>query len=238
MCDQYANRTHTSARHRRLIGLTSTAGAFLAFGMSPLPAAPAQADPMIDWIVDLFDPASWSWLGAESTAAATDPTTADWFDTWFYAPLHQAGQDWLASQSGIEISTWVNNTFGNGQLLIGNGADGIDGGTNEQAMGGAGGLWFGDGGDGGTAVGGWGGNGGDAGFFGNGGDGGHGGGFGSGDYPGDGGDGGSGGTYMGHGGSGGDGGSGAAGWGGGYGGDGGNAVAWLFGNGGAGGHGG
>ncbi len=182
----------------RLTGLGSAAGAVLAFGLAPVGSAPAQADPF-DWIVDLFDPASWSWLSVENNAdldladwtgwlsslgdptdhglspAAADPnpTLAELFDTWIYTPIHDAGQAWLATPSGIETSTWINTLFGNGQLLIGNGADGISGGTNEQAMGGDGGLWFGDGGHGGTSGGGWGGNGGNAGFFGNGGAGGY-----------------------------------------------------------------
>jgi len=148
MSGQYAKGIHATARHRRLIGLSSTVGAFLALGMSPLAGAPAQADPLSDWIVDLFDPADWSWLGVDGnagldgadwsgflahTAAASSPTTAEWFDTWIYEPLHQAGQDWLATQSGIEISTWINTTFGNGHYLIGDGPAPGGEGTMEMA---------------------------------------------------------------------------------------------------------
>ena len=51
------------ARLGRAVGATSAAGAFLAFGMTPLTAAPASAD--FDFLGDLF---SWIEPSAANTA--------------------------------------------------------------------------------------------------------------------------------------------------------------------------
>ena len=75
---------------------------------------------------------------------------------YIYDPAQTWHQDWIAGTTFLGNLTvqWDNalNGFwgdiGGQGMLIGNGADGIDGGTLAEANGGAGGLWFGDGGDG------------------------------------------------------------------------------------------
>lgn len=220
-----STRQARSRRRNRAVGTVASVGAFLTFGV--MPSAPAQADEF-DWIADVFDmsawvddggasdavnwfdSASWSLDGLAGSAAADDFTT--WAETWIYQPFHTMMQNWMQTDFGIVFRYVLNESFGNGQILIGNGADGYSGGTLEEAAGQPGGLWFGDGGDGGTAASGVGGAGGAA-YFGNGGAGGDGT---------DGAAGGSGGSvaYIGIGGAGGAGGAG------GPGGDGG----WLFGS--------
>ncbi|WP_163769684.1 hypothetical protein [Mycolicibacter terrae] len=51
----------------------------------------------------------------------------DWFGSLFYTPLHDLGQQFILSPFGAEVSSFV-NMFGFGQVLIGNGVDGVDGG--------------------------------------------------------------------------------------------------------------
>ncbi|WP_424385774.1 PGRS repeat-containing protein, partial [Mycolicibacter algericus] len=231
-----------------MAGAASSVGAFLAFGMAPLAAAPAaHADVDFD-LGDLFGDLLSSWSSTDVGDAtstwdlgalfgAADPgSAADMFswtgimDQWFYEPMHNLTQLWITSPFGESINGMINDW--SGLYLIGNGVDG----TEASPDGGDGGLWFGDGGAGwdsdeaGVA----GGNGGDAlGWLGNGGDGGAGGAGAAG------GDGGASGWFMGNGGDGGAGGAAtAAGGSGGAGGDGGASAAWFFGNGGAGGIGG
>ncbi|WP_046302526.1 PGRS repeat-containing protein, partial [Mycobacterium sp. UM_Kg27] len=146
----------------------------------------------------LFDQGAWepllSNLGLSFDASVADlpgPAAADdWFGSLFYTPLHDLGQAWILSPFGEQVNSFI-NLFGFGQILIGNGADGIDGGTLAEAAGGSGGLWFGDGGAAGTSADGVGGVGGSAGMFGDGGAGG------AGIDGGDGGAGGAGGWWMG-----------------------------------------
>ncbi|MGH3560530.1 MAG: hypothetical protein ACRDTN_01655, partial [Mycobacterium sp.] len=66
-------------RHSRgVLGAGAAAGAFLAFGMTPLATAPqAQADEL-DWITDLFDPSSWFGAGSVDPSAGVD--LGNWFD--------------------------------------------------------------------------------------------------------------------------------------------------------------
>ncbi|MGV0750960.1 hypothetical protein ABQF29_22560, partial [Mycolicibacter minnesotensis] len=169
----------------------SAVGAFLAFGLSPLSSAPVAHADELDWVVDLvgsdlagalgdlsqasswetlFDQASWEpllsnvGLSFDASLAGVPGSAAadDWFGSLFYDPWHDLGQAWINSSFGSAVNDFI-NIFGFGQILIGNGADGIDGGTLAQAAGGAGGLWFGDGGAGGTSADGIGGVGGSAG---------------------------------------------------------------------------
>lgn len=213
-----------SRRRNRAVGTVASVGAFLTFGVMPL--APAQADEF-DWIADVFDmsawvddgaasdavnwfdPASWDPDGLLGSAVSTSDASDDldsWLDPWIYLLKMIQADFWIV------FSHYLNEWFGNGQLVIGDGADGIDGGTLAAAAGQPGGLWWGDGGDGGTSASGAGGAGGAA-YFGNGGAGGEGI---------DGADGGPGGSvaYGGNGGDGGDGGVGGAG----------GAGGWLYGD--------
>jgi endoglycosylceramidase len=205
----------------------SAAGAFLAFGLSPLTAPQASADGF-DWILDpiinslsSLDPTLGADLGslaasvdpsfalenaataaalAEPATAAGSATSADLAGSYAFAPLETAEQAWIASPTGEQVDNFLNTTFG--EFLIGNGAPG----TEADPTGGAGGLLFGDGGAGwsSTEAGVAGGNGGDAGLLGDGGLGGAGG------AGADGGDGGGGGSLIGIGGDGGNAGEGTA----------------------------
>ncbi|MGB6146598.1 PGRS repeat-containing protein, partial [Mycolicibacter algericus] len=208
---------NTGSRYRkRVAGATSSVGAFLAFGMAPLAAAPAaHAD--VDFLGDLLGDLVSSWTVADpGDAAATwdldalfgaaGPGSAaddpfSWtaiMDQWFYQPLHAGVQAWITSDFGEMVNNSINGMFG--LYLIGNGVDG----TALNPDGGDGGLLFGDGGAGwdSDAAGVDGGDGGDAlGILGNGGAGGDGG------AGADGGAGGAGSWWMGHGGAGGAGGA-------------------------------
>ena len=235
----------------RLIGWSVSAGAVLAFGMTPLASAPtahadgldAIIDPIINSLASL-DPvlgADWtSWVANldsaldaaltvdPSSAAATTTDFAEMYAQSVYEPIHTFDQQWIEGTSffgpgTVTFDDNINSLFG--VLLIGNGTDGIEGAPDGTA----GGLWFGDGGDGwnSTLTGIDGGDGGAA-YMGDGGIGGMGG------LGADGGDGGA--TAMGIGGDGGMGGLGrftnsVAGFGG-NGGDGGDITGYLFGIGG------
>ncbi|MGB3894067.1 MAG: PGRS repeat-containing protein, partial [Mycolicibacter sinensis] len=182
---------NSGSRYRkRVVGAASAVGAFLAFGMAPLAAAPtAHADVDFDlgdvfgdlfssWTsTDLGDGATWD-LGALFGAADPGSAAGDPFswtgimDQWFYEPLHTMTQLWITSSFGQSIDGMINDW--SGMYLIGNGIAG----TEDSPDGGDGGLWFGDGGAGwdSTEAGVVGGNGGSAlGWLGNGGDGGAGG---------------------------------------------------------------
>src|SRR5580704_12865741 len=127
-------------------------------------------------------------LPAADAAQVSDLTQL--INTEFYQPAEQAGQAWINSSTGEAFDNSLNTFWqdiGGQGILIGNGADGVGGGslaeatggagaTDAAGQGGAGGLaYFGDGGDGGAgADGGAGGAGGDTGL-GIGGDGGTGG---------------------------------------------------------------
>ena len=96
---------------------------------------------------------------AATTASLSDSATA--FDTDIYAPLYTALQAWITSSFGEEVDNSINSLFG--VDLIGDGANGVAGGTLADATGGAGGVLFGDGGSGATDAAGVGGDGGAAG---------------------------------------------------------------------------
>src|ERR1700759_5231430 len=108
---------------------------------------------------------------AEGAAESSD--SAAGFVATFLQAIHTAEQNWINSPLGESIDNTINKDFG--VYLIGNGANGVGGGTLAAATGGNGGLLFGDGGSGATDAAGQGGDGGDAGLFCNGGGGGAGG---------------------------------------------------------------
>lgn len=246
-------------RNRRVAGLGTAVGAFLAFGVTPLASAPVASAEGFGDVFDLavapfvdattgaldwdavfspaawdafFDPAHWDDVlagAAVGSASFVLPDPTTLMDNWVYTPLY-AGIDWLVNSSWLAPIVDGANHVSEALGLGQMLGDGAAG-TAESAAGGAGGWLFGDGGAGwdNTEVNGVGGAGGAAGFFGNGGAGGAGG------EGGAGGVGGTGGWYMGVGGAGGDGGDGLNG---GVGGAGGAGIGWMLGIGGAGGDGG
>ena len=212
------------ARHQSIqaVGLVATAGAFFAFGMTPLVSAPTAnadefdviLDPILNSLASIdpglatdvstlassFDPASAADSTASAVSAAGTPDFSELFNQYVYTPTHTALEDWINSNLGQHVDGLINSAAGS--YVIGNGAPG----TEADPTGGAGGSLFGDGGAGwnSTESGVAGGNGGAAGIVGNGGVGGDGG------AGADGGDGGAGGSFMGDGGVGGNAGAGSA----------------------------
>ena len=201
---------------RRALGLGVTAGAFFAFGLSPLVTAPAAnadeleviLDPIINSLAGI-DPTLGADLGALATSfdptfaadsAASAPDFSDLFNQFVYAPTHTALEAWIGSDVGKQVDGFINSVTDS--YAIGNGAPG----TDLDPNGGAAGWLFGDGGPGwnSTDPGIAGGTGGDAGFIGDGGMGGDGGAGAAG------GDGGAGGSFLGDGGDGGNAGDGTA----------------------------
>lgn len=190
-------------------GSGAAAAALLVFGLTPVATTPsARADVGDDM---------WDALPALDVAASD--TATDFVSQLIYLPIHDDVAKWIESPLGMTVDGFINKIFG--QFLIGNGADGVAGGTLAEAAGGNGGRWLGDGGAGATAASGEGGAGGAAGIIGNGGAGG------AGDDGGAGGVGGAGGSRLGFGGNGGSGGDGGHGEPGGNGGDGGSATGLL-----------
>src|ERR1700758_1362990 len=191
----------------RVFGLGLTAGAFFAFGMAPLVTAPPANADEFDVIVDpiisalsgidptlgadlgalatSFDPTFAADSAASAATAAATPDFSDLFNQFVYTPTHTALQDWITSNVGHQVDSFINSVAGSD--VIGNGAPGL---TEGDPNGGAGGWLFGDGGAGG--------------IIGNGGVGGEGG------AGADGGDGGAGGSFLGIGGDGGNAGDGTA----------------------------
>ena len=206
----------------RVFGLGLTAGAFFAFGMAPLVTAPAANADEFDVIVDpiisalsgidptlgadlgalatSFDPTFAADSAASAATAAATPDFSELFNQFVYTPTHTALEDWITSNPGQQVVSFINSVAGSD--VIGNGAPG----TQADPTGGAGGWLFGDGGAGwnSTDPGIAGGEGGAAGIIGNGGVGGEGG------TGADGGDGGAGGSFLGIGGDGGNAGDGTA----------------------------
>src|SRR5690242_5256895 len=86
--------------------------------------------------------------GSGEAATAASSESAATFDELFLQPLHTAEQNWINSPLGESVDNAINKDFG--EYLIGNGANGVGGGTLAAANGGAGGLLFGDGGNGAT----------------------------------------------------------------------------------------
>ncbi|MGV0750843.1 hypothetical protein ABQF29_21950, partial [Mycolicibacter minnesotensis] len=132
---------HIGGSRRAVLGAGSAAAAFLAFGMTPLVSAPAaQADGEFDWLLDLFDPAAWPSADADTAVAfdwgslfdssaglaSGDPfDLSAYIDEFVYTPLHAGMVDWIESPLGIEVNSFINETFGFGSIIIGNGAAGI-----------------------------------------------------------------------------------------------------------------
>jgi endoglycosylceramidase len=206
-----------------VVGLGASAGAFFAFGMTPLVTAPPAKADGLDVILDpiinslsavdptlgadlgtlatSFDPAFAADSAASAASAALPAATPDFsdlFNQYVYTPTHTALEDWINSNLGQQIDSFINSATGSD--VIGNGAPG----TEADPDGGAGGWLFGDGGAGWNSdeAGVGGGEGGAAGIIGTGGAGGDGG------AGADGGDGGAGGSFLGVGGDGGNGGDG------------------------------
>src|ERR1700749_336398 len=93
-------------------------------------------------------PAAEAALPAADAAQVSDLTQL--INTEFYQPAEQAGQAWINSSTGEAFDNSLNTFWqdiGGQAILIGNGADGVGGGSLAAATGGAGGLIFGNGGD-------------------------------------------------------------------------------------------
>ncbi|MGV0625911.1 cellulase family glycosylhydrolase [Mycolicibacter minnesotensis] len=252
-------RQRSTQRTRRVVGLGTAVGAFLAVGVMPAAATPVASADTFDDVWDLalspfvdadtggadwdallspvawetfFAPAHWDGVLAGAGVAVSGLTASDptaWLQNLIYTPLHAGIDGWVNSAGAAPIVNGLNQI----SLALGHGTmigHGVAG-TQDSAAGGAAGWLFGDGGAGwdNAEDGGIGGTGGAAGFFGNGGAGGAGGSGGAGGV------GGTGGWIMGVGGTGGAGGDGVTG---GIGGTGGAGIGWLLGVGGAGGDGG
>jgi hypothetical protein len=72
-------RSRSTVARRRVVALGMSAGAFLAFGSTPLASAPSAHADIDDLIVDLLDPASWGGLGFDlpgADEAVTNPVLA------------------------------------------------------------------------------------------------------------------------------------------------------------------
>lgn len=171
---------NAKVRRRRVTGIGASAGVLLAAAMTPLAAAPvANADFGFDDLLDLLDPGLVvgtvdPTVGLESLLSdfgltttplpefdlnavalpVAAPVLAQQFDMLIYEPIHAAEQAFIASPFGQAFDNAVNPFFESvfGRDLIGNGADGVAGGTLAQANGGDGGLLFGDGGNGATSA--------------------------------------------------------------------------------------
>ena len=210
-------RNSRGRRHRRVVGLVATAGAFFAFGITPSVTAPAAnadefdviLEPILNSLASIdpglvtdvstmvtsFDP---TFTADSAATAAAAPDFSELFNQFVYTPTHTALEDWITSNLGHQVDAFINSAAGS--FVIGNGASG----TEADPDGGAAGWLFGDGGPGwnSTEAGVAGGNGGAAGIVGDGGAGGDGG------TGADGGDGGAGGSFTGIGGDGGNAGAG------------------------------
>ncbi|MBS9536243.1 hypothetical protein KIH27_21930, partial [Mycobacterium sp. M1] len=195
-----------SRRGRRVAASGSAVAAFLAFGLTPLAGAPAQAD-----LEDLF-----TIIDADLFGTAADPVNLfDPADVMAaFTNLHTGLEGWLADPSNAALIDQINQPWEQlfGRDLIGNGVDGFTG-ANTSLLGwmglgnlGDGGFLFGDGGTGAAGA-----TGGDAGMFGDGGAGGEGVAATATSDAGAGGTGGAGGWLYGDGGAGGQGGTGLAG---------------------------
>ncbi|WP_165604276.1 hypothetical protein, partial [Mycolicibacter sinensis] len=68
------------------MGASSAVGAFLAFGMAPLAAAPVANADFEDFLTDLFDPGAWGNLSND-------------FDSLFTAPGWDLSGDALAGSA-------------------------------------------------------------------------------------------------------------------------------------------
>src|ERR1700747_2804144 len=132
---------------RPVVGLSTSASAFLTFGLMPLATAPAAQADQLDVILDpiinslaSIDPTLATDLSGLATsfdptvvgdplaasAPAADPTLADLFQQVFWLPFHSALQAWIASPLGMSIDNPINPFFAVDNFcgLICNGADG------------------------------------------------------------------------------------------------------------------
>ncbi len=185
MADRHTkpNRLSPSAkpRRRRVLGLSASAAAFLAFGLSPLATAPPAKADVFDVILDpIIQPLQQALTGVSDALSGIDPTAAldlgavgshaadagnlglgaaaSPADSW----LQGLEQDWINSALGQQVDSSLNAWFAQVDPaddptagacgLICNGADGVGGGAMAQTDGQAGGLLFGNGGNGATAA--------------------------------------------------------------------------------------
>src|ERR1700739_3231959 len=107
---------------RPVVGLSTSASAFLTFGLMPLATAPAAQADQLDVILDplINSPAiiyptlaiALCGLGPSSdptvvgdplaaSAPAADPTLPDLFQQGFWLPFHSALQAWIGSPPGM-----------------------------------------------------------------------------------------------------------------------------------------
>ena len=136
-------RSHSAKARRRVVGLSSGVGAFLALVMTPLATAPtvkadefdAILEPIINAITgSLGDMAAGSAavpeLGSLSLGATESVAAASPVDAW----LSGVEQDWINSGFGQQVDTAINSWFNlvdpttTACGLICNGADGQGGG--------------------------------------------------------------------------------------------------------------
>src|SRR3984893_7358969 len=172
---------NATARRRRVLGAGTTAGAFLAFGMTPLAAAPAAHADAVDVIID---PIINSLAGPDPTLGADVSGLVTAFDPTFVGdPVAALGSSadslaaavpaanptladlfqtdfWLPLHT--QLQAWIDSPLG---MSIDNAinpffatggfcgliCNGTDG-TMAAPDGGNGGLWFGDGGTGWTST--------------------------------------------------------------------------------------
>src|SRR3984885_6341636 len=184
MAGQHSKRNRRSAsskargRRGRVVGIGTTAGAAVAFGLTPWASAPAAHADELDAILDpiisslsAVDPT----LAADATSllstldsaltssadASAPPAQstdlASLYNQFFFEPSQAFNQDWIDGTTflgGLTVSydNFINGISADlgGPLLIGNGADGVGGGTLAEATGDPGGIFFGDGGSGAT----------------------------------------------------------------------------------------
>src|ERR1700739_816717 len=148
----------------RVFGLGLTAGAFFAFGLAPLGTAPPANADEFDVIVDpiisalsgidptlgadlgapaaSFDPTFGADSAASAATAAATPDFSDLFNQFVYTPTHTALEDWITSNVGHQVDSFINSV--DSSYVLGNCAHGTEG----DPDGGAAGWLFGDGGPG------------------------------------------------------------------------------------------
>lgn len=146
------------ALRRRVLGLSASAAAFLAFGLSPLATAPLATADVLDLILDpIIQPLQQALTGVSEALSGIGPTAAldlgavgshaadagslglgaaaSPADSW----LQGLEQDWINSALGQQVDSALNAWFNQVEPaadptagacgLICNGADGVGGGT-------------------------------------------------------------------------------------------------------------
>src|SRR5690625_3987405 len=133
-------RQHRSchAKTRRRVVCLTTAGAFLALGLTPLATTPAASAEGLDVILDpilnslssidpalgtdfsalvaSFDPTFAGDHGATAAGAldpsalpaAAPPDFAQLFNQYIYTPLHQGIEEWINSDVGEKVDGFIN----------------------------------------------------------------------------------------------------------------------------------